>query len=163
MKKLNLKILALKIFLILAAIPILYLDILIFPSLLELAVYSEYPLIGHVVILIISVYFLTMPYFLSLYKAFGLLIMIEKKEFFSMQAISHLKMIVISAYSATLILLVDMPILYMIVDYDDSPGLLLMGLLVLAIALFIAIFTSVLRSVVKTKVIENNTITENKD
>ena len=152
-KKLNLNILALKIFLILAALPILYLDIFIFPSLLELSVYSEYPLIGYVVVLIISVYFLTLPYFISLYKAFKLLILIERNEFFSSKSLSHLKLIMISAYSAALILLVDMPILYMIVDYDDSPGLLLMGLIVLAITLFIAVFTSVLRNAVRTKVI----------
>jgi hypothetical protein len=158
MKKLNLNILALKIFLILAALPILYLDIFIFPSLLELSVYSEYPLIGYVVVLIISVYFLTLPYFLSLYKAFKLLILIERNEFFSIKSLSHLKLIMISAYSAALILLVDMPILYLIVDYDDSPGLLLMGLFVLALVIFTAIFISVLRSVIKSKVLENESI-----
>ena len=154
MKKLNLNILALKIFLILAALPILYLDIFIFPSLLELSVYNEYPLIGYVVVLIISVYFLTLPYFISLYKAFKLLILIERNEFFSIKSLSHLKLIMISAYSAVLILLVDMPILYMIVDYDDSPGLLLMGLIILGVTIFIAVFTSVLRNLIKSKIVE---------
>jgi hypothetical protein len=81
--------------------------------------------------------------------------LIDKDQFFSIEALSHLRLIKISLYSAALILIADMPFLYILVEYDDSPGLLLMGLIILGVTIFIAIFTSVLRSIVITKVIEN--------
>jgi len=78
--------------------------------------------------------------------------MVEKNQLFSLKAVSAFKLLKICAYSISLILLVDLPFLYLIADYDDAPGLLLLGIVIFGISLFISLVISLLKFIVSSKV-----------
>ena len=152
MKKYNYEIIVLKVFLVLAVLSMLFLEIFIFPPAIGLFLESDYQLVSYLILLIISIYIISLPYFVALYKAFNLLVMVEKNQLFSLKAVSAFKLLKICAYSISLILLVDLPFLYLIADYDDAPGLLLLGIVIFGISLFISLVISLLKFIVSSKV-----------
>ena len=76
-----------------------------------------------------------------------------------MKAVANFKVLKIFAYAISLILLVDLPFLYLIADYDDAPSLLLLGIIIFGVSLFITLIISLLKFIISSKVeIEENIV-----
>ena len=152
-------IIILKAFLVLAVLPMLFLEIFILPPVIGLLLEGDYLLVHYLILLIISIYIVSLPYFGFLYQAFRLLVMVDKNQLFTLKAVANLKVLKIFAYAISLILLVDLPLLYFIADYDDSPGLLLLGIIIFGVTLFITLIISLLKYIISSKVeIEENIV-----
>jgi hypothetical protein len=89
------------------------------------------------------------PFFFALYQAIRLLTFIDKNEAFSDLSVNALKRIKYSAISMSVIYATGMPFLFQIADADDAPGLVLLGMVIVAAPLVIAVFAAVLQKLVE--------------
>ncbi|MEK4756198.1 DUF2975 domain-containing protein [Priestia sp. FSL R5-0597] len=90
-------------------------------------------------------YLSVIPYFLTLYQAFRLLIYIDKNKAFSSISVIALKKIKYYAIVISGLYVIMMPFVFLIADKDDAPGLIIVGMVPIFASLVIAVFAAVLK------------------
>ncbi|MHA6482714.1 DUF2975 domain-containing protein [Paenibacillus sp. strain BS8-2] len=100
---------------------------------------------GPVYPLVSIMYASAIPFIVALYQAFRLLGYIDRNTAFSEVSVGTLKKIKYSALSISILYVVSLPFLYIIAEYDDAPGLILMGMAFVFAAFVIAVFAAVLQ------------------
>ncbi|YCA45060.1 DUF2975 domain-containing protein [Bacillus sp. JZ8] len=139
----------LKIAVILMGIPVLALCIFLVP---EVGSYAAelYPDMAYIKYLIfIDLYAAAIPFYIALYEAFKLLSYIDKNKAFSMISVKALKNIKYCAITISILYVVGMPLLYLIAEKDDAPGIILIGLVIIFASMVIAVFAAVLQKLLK--------------
>lgn len=139
----------LKIAVILIGIPVLALCIFLVP---EVGSYAAelYPDMAYIKYLIfIDLYAAAIPFYIALYQAFKLLSYIDKNKAFSTISVKALKNIKYCAITISILYVVGMPLLYLIAEKDDAPGIILIGLVIIFASMVIAVFAAVLQKLLK--------------
>lgn len=139
----------LKITVVLMGLPVLALCIFLIP---ELAKYFA-KLIPHLAFMqysfLMGLYATALVFFYALYQALKLLSYIDKNEAFSKLSVQALKKIKYCALTIGAIYVAIMPLLYLLAELDDAPGLILIGLLIIFGCMVIAVFAAVLQKLLK--------------
>ncbi|MTD41372.1 DUF2975 domain-containing protein [Erwinia sp. CPCC 100877] len=93
----------------------------------------------------VLIFLSAIPFFITLYESFRLLICIDKGQTFSEQTTKRLKKIQYCAGAISMLYLFMLPFLFGIAEIDDAPGLIIIGSVPMFIALLIAVFAGVLQ------------------
>jgi hypothetical protein len=104
--------------------------------------YLEYPFL-------IGLYLTAMVFFVALYQAFKLLGYIDKNQAFSQLSVTSLKNIKYCAVLIGGIYVVLMPLIYLMAEADDAPGMILIGLMIIFGCFVVAVFAAVLQKLLK--------------
>ncbi|KMY54694.1 membrane protein [Bacillus sp. FJAT-27231] len=139
----------LKIAVIIIGIPVLALCIFLVP---EIANFAEelYPDMAYLKYLVlIGLDAAAIPFYFALYQAFKLLHYIDRNEAFSELSVGALKNIKYCAITISILYVFNMPLLYLIAEKDDAPGIILIGLIIIFASIVIAVFAAVLQRLLK--------------
>ncbi|MBY0754170.1 DUF2975 domain-containing protein [Clostridium sardiniense] len=98
---------------------------------------------------IIVVYVSAIPFFIALYQALRILSYIDKNEAFSYLSVKALKNIKYCAMTISILYVLGLPLLYIIADKEDAPGIIVIGMVVVFAAFVIGIFAAVLQKLLK--------------
>jgi len=138
----------LKIAVFLIGAPILALCVFLLPQIANEAINQAemgselaYMVFGILTIMYVA----TIPFYYALYQAFRLLSYIDKNQAFSDLSVKSLKIIKICAITISGLYVVVLPFVYIIAEWDDAPGLLLIGMVIIGASLVIAVFAAVLQ------------------
>lgn len=138
----------LKVVLFLMVIPVLAVCIFLLPMFAELGewvpelTYFQYPFL-------IGMYVTAIAYFIALYQAFILLSYIDKNIAFSELSVKALKIIKYCAITICSLYVLCTPIIMFLAQFDDSPGLGALALVITFGSLVIAVFSAVLQKLLK--------------
>ncbi|GAA0489742.1 DUF2975 domain-containing protein [Salinibacillus aidingensis] len=138
----------LKIAVILIGIPILALCILLLPQIANEAIEhaTRGAELGYIVLGLLAVMYLSaIPFYIALYQAFKLLNYIDRNQAFSELSVRALKNIKYCAIIISGLYVVVLPFVYIIAEWDDAPGLILIGMVIAGASLVIAVFAAVLQ------------------
>lgn len=89
--------------------------------------------------ILLGLYIPAMPFFIALNQAYKLLNIIEQNETFTKMAIMTLSNIKYCAVSISVLFTIGMPYIYYVAELDDAPGVILIGLVIIAASSVIAI------------------------
>jgi hypothetical protein len=138
----------LKIAVFLIGTPVLALCIFLLPQIVYEAIEhaqkgSElaYVVFGILIVMYVS----TIPFYLALYQAFKLLSYIDKNQAFSQISVRALKNIRNCAITISGLYTVALPLVFIIAEWDDAPGLVLIGMVIIGASIVIAVFAAVLQ------------------
>jgi hypothetical protein len=135
----------LKIVVFLIGLPVLALCIFVVPELGRYAV-ELYPGKTYLQYLFyIDIYASAIPFYFALFQAFKLLSYIDKNVAFSELSVIALKNIKYCANAISILYVVGLPLLYLIAERDDAPGLIAIGLIIIFASSVIAVFAAVLQ------------------
>ncbi|RKI97865.1 DUF2975 domain-containing protein, partial [Butyricicoccus sp. 1XD8-22] len=95
--------------------------------------------------ILIIMYVSAIPFFIALYQAFQLLIYIDKNKAFSEISVTALKKIKYCATTIAGLYVVALPFFYIFADIDDTPGVVIIGMMLVFAPLVIAVFAAVLQ------------------
>jgi len=139
----------LKIALILIGMPILALCIFVVPGVANYAgeLYPEMASIKFLVF--IELYAAAIPFYFALYQAFKLLGYIDKNHAFSDLSVKALMKIKNCAIIISGLFVVGMPLFYLFAERDDSPGVIIIGMVIIFASMVIAVFAAVLQKLLK--------------
>jgi hypothetical protein len=137
----------LKIAVILLGIPALALCLFGLPWLVNNPFNPEYALILYPIIT--GVYISILPYYIALYHAFTLLNFIDKSIAFSDLSVKALKSIKYCAFTISIIYVILIPLVYMVAEKDDAPGLIIIGMAPIFASMVIAFFAAILQKLLK--------------
>ncbi|WP_164669745.1 DUF2975 domain-containing protein [Virgibacillus doumboii] len=142
----------LKIAVILIGIPVLALCIFLLPQI----AFEAFEQVGkgselaYVVFgILIVMYAAAIPFYFALYQALRLLSYIDKNQAFSNISVTALKKIKYCAITISGLYVVGLPFVYMIAEWDDAPGLILIGMVIIGASMVIAVFAAVLQRLLK--------------
>lgn len=99
--------------------------------------------------LLAIMYASAIPFYYALYQAMKLLRYIDKNEAFSQISVDALKKIRTCAIIISGMYAVALPLIYVIAEWDDAPGLILIGLVVVGAAMVIAVFAALLKKLLQ--------------
>lgn len=99
--------------------------------------------------LVIVMYIATIPFFVALYQSLKLLSYIDKNIAFSERSVKALKIIKYCACSISLLFVIVLPFLYQMAEFDDAPGIIVIGLVIIFASTVIAVFAAVLQKLLK--------------
>lgn len=88
-------------------------------------------------------------FFTALYQAFNLLSYIDNNKAFSELSVTALSKIKICAIIISAFYTAGLPILYMIAELDDAPGVIVIGLVIILALAIIGVFAAVLQELLK--------------
>ncbi|MFC5446639.1 DUF2975 domain-containing protein [Paenibacillus aestuarii] len=135
----------LKVAIVLIGIPVLALCIFLLPKIGSFAA-ELYPDHAYVQLLVdIDLYATAIPFFWALYQAFKLLSYIDKNKAFSELSVQALKVIKYCAIIFSGLYVIGLPLLYLIAEKDDAPGIIVIALILIFAAMVIAVFAAVLQ------------------
>lgn len=139
----------LKFVVILMGLPILALCILLLPELSEYVaeIIPEFSFMKY--LFLIGMYASALVFFFALYQTLKLLSYIDKSKAFSELSVNALKNIKYCAIAICILFVAELPIIFLIADADDAPGLMLIGLVITFASLVIAVFAAVLQKLLK--------------
>ncbi|MFX3619071.1 MAG: DUF2975 domain-containing protein [Sporolactobacillus sp.] len=139
----------LKIAVFLIGAPVLVLCIFILPDISHFFAklnpnfaFFQYPFL-------IGLYLTAIIYFFALYQALRLLNYIDRNLAFSERAVTALKKIKYCAICIGALYVLFMPLLYLMADVDDSPGILVLGIAAFFFCMVVAVFAAVLQKLLK--------------
>ncbi|QHW30542.1 DUF2975 domain-containing protein [Paenibacillus rhizovicinus] len=139
----------LKIVVCLIGLAILALFIFLVPAIGNYAA-ELYPDQAYVkVLFFIDFYAMAIPVYFALYQAFNLLVYIDKNQAFSELAVTALKHIKNCAFTISVLYAAGMPLFYLLAERDDSPGVIVIGMLMIFASLVIAVFAAVLQKLLR--------------
>ena len=95
--------------------------------------------------LLIIMYVSAIPFYFALYQAFKLLSYIDRNLAFSQISVTALKKIKNCAITISGLYVVALPLIYIIAEWDDAPGLILIGIVIVVASMVIAVFAAVLQ------------------
>lgn len=98
---------------------------------------------------LIPMYASAIPFFFALYQTLKLLSYIDKNTAFSEALVRALKSIRNCAVAICILYTVILPILFIIAEKDDAPGLAAIGLVICFASLVIAVFAAVLQRLLR--------------
>lgn len=138
----------LKIALIIIGIPVLAVCILLLPQLAYEALVEAkrgaelaYVIIGILIIL----YGSAIPFYFALYQAFRLLKYIDNNQAFSHISVRALTKIKKCGIIISGLYVISLPLLFVIAEWDDAPGIILIGMVMIGASMVIAVFAAVLQ------------------
>ncbi|WP_234983146.1 DUF2975 domain-containing protein [Salimicrobium flavidum] len=142
----------LKVVLILMALPVVAVSALWIPWFIKEVVmyYLDIDAFGYAVAL--ALYLTEIAYFIALFQAWKLLGFIDKKQTFSFVSVKALKVIKYCATVISGLYVLMMPLLFIIGDEDDAPGVVAIGLIIIFASFVIAAFAAVLQKLLKSAV-----------
>lgn len=106
--------------------------------------------LAYVVLGLLSImYASAIPFYYALYQAMKLLRYIDKNEAFSQISVDALKKIRTCAITISGMYAVALPLIFVIAQWDDAPGLVLIGLVVVGAAMVIAVFAALLKKLLQ--------------
>ncbi|WP_338450016.1 DUF2975 domain-containing protein [Niallia oryzisoli] len=142
----------LKIAVIFIGLPVLALCIFLLPYIANVAIEEAkkgaelaYVVFGLLFIMYVS----AIPFYFALFQAFKLLSYIDKNQAFSDLSVIALKKIKNCAIAISGMYVVALPLVYIIAEWDDAPGLFLIGMVIIGASLVIAVFAAVLQRLLK--------------
>ncbi|WP_433956719.1 DUF2975 domain-containing protein [Cytobacillus horneckiae] len=139
----------LKIAVILMGIPVLALCLFLVPELAEYTV-ELYPNMTYMKVLVFLFFYVTaIPFYIALYQAFKLVGFIDKNIAFSELSVRALKKIKNCTITISMLYVVGMPLLYLMAEMDDAPGIIVIGLVIIFASMVIAVFAAVLQKLLK--------------
>ncbi|MBE6183149.1 DUF2975 domain-containing protein [Heyndrickxia ginsengihumi] len=139
----------LKIAVFFIGLPVLALCIFVVPMIGSFA-RGLYPDLAYIKYLVfIVMYGAAIPFYFALYQAFKLLHYIDKNIAFSDFSVRALKNIKYCAMTISGIYVLGMPLLYLMADKDDAPGIIVLGLVIIFVSMVIAVFAAVLERLLK--------------
>ncbi|WP_143595251.1 DUF2975 domain-containing protein, partial [Terribacillus saccharophilus] len=98
---------------------------------------------------LVGLYVTALAYFLALYQSFRLLSYIDKNVAFSDLSVKALKNIKHCAITISIVYVILLPLIYVVAERDDAPGLILVGMALIFAPLVVAIFAAVLQKLLK--------------
>ncbi|MDW0110542.1 DUF2975 domain-containing protein [Sporosarcina aquimarina] len=135
----------LKVTLVIMALPILALCIFVVPQIAEFFAelvpnwaFLRYPFL-------VGLYAAALIYFAALYQTMKLLTYIDKDTAFSEASVSVLKNIKLCAILIGTLFVLFMPLIFLMGDADDAPGVIVIGIGILFGSVVIAVFAAVLQ------------------
>ncbi|MBS4210217.1 DUF2975 domain-containing protein [Bacillus sp. FJAT-50079] len=139
----------LKFTVVLMGLPVLALCIFILPKIAvffaelnpKLA-FLQYPFL-------IGLYIAAIVFFVALYQTLKLLSYIDRNLAFSELSVQALKNIKYCAITISALFVVFMPLIYLMAEVDDAPGLILIGLVIIFACMVVAVFAAVLEKLLK--------------
>jgi len=139
----------LKVTVFLIGLPILALCIFVVPGIANFAaeLYPDHAYLKYLVFA--DLYASAVPFYLALYQSFRLLIYIDRNEAFSELSVRALKNIKYCAVAISILYVAGLPLLYLIAEADDAPGVILIGLVIIFASMVIAFFAAVLQRLLK--------------
>ncbi|KNZ70436.1 hypothetical protein Tfer_1003 [Thermincola ferriacetica] len=139
----------LKIAVVLMGLPVLALCIFVLPRIAEYFAelnpnldFLQYPFL-------IGLYLTALVFFYALYQSVKLLRYIDKNQAFSELSVKALKNIKYCAITIGALYVVFMPLLYLMAEADDAPGIILIGMVIIFGCMVIAVFAAVLQKLLK--------------
>lgn len=138
----------LKLAVIIMGVPVLAACIFLLPQLAKEAMKhaATGATLAYVVFaLLIIMYVSAIPFYFALYQALKLLSYIDKNQAFSQVSVTALKSIKKCAITISGLYVVALPFVYIIAEWDDAPGLILLGMVMVGAPMVIAVFAAVLQ------------------
>ena len=139
----------LKFAVVLMGLPVLALCIFVLPEIAEFFAelnpkldFLQYPFL-------IGLYATAMVFFFALCETLKLLSCIDKNQAFSELSIKALKNIQYCAITIGALYVVFMPLLYLMAEVDDAPGIILIGMAIIFGCMAVAVFANVLQKLFK--------------
>jgi len=94
----------------------------------------------------------SIPFFFGLYQALKLLGYIDKNKAFSDLSVNALKKIKFSAVTISVMYVLGMPFIYYVGEKDDAPGVILIGLVLVAAPIVVAVFAAILQKLLRSAI-----------
>ena len=104
---------------------------------------SDYAYVVYGILMVM--YISAVPFYFALYQSFNLLSYIDKNQAFSELSVGALKKIKICALIISGLYVLAVPLIYIMAEIDDAPGLIIIGMLFVFAPLVIAVFAAVLQ------------------
>lgn len=95
--------------------------------------------------ILMVMYVSAVPFYFALYQSFNLLSYIDKNLAFSVLSVRALKKIKNCALIISGLYLAGLPMVFVLAQVDDAPGLVLIGMVLIFAPLVIAVFAAVLQ------------------
>lgn len=99
--------------------------------------------------ILLVMYVSAIPFYFALYQALKLLGYIDKNQAFSLVSVTALKKIKQCAITISVLYVVALPLIYIIAEWDDAPGLIIIGMVMVGAPFVIAVFAAVLQRLLK--------------
>lgn len=96
-----------------------------------------------------GLYVAAIPFFFALYQALKLLSYIDKNTAFSSLSIVALKKIKYCAALIALLFIAGSPYIHMAADYDDAPGVNVIGMVIIFASVVISVFAALLQELLQ--------------
>lgn len=93
-----------------------------------------------------------LPFFFALYQALKLLHFIDRNNAFSQRSVNALRLIKYCAIAMSILYAMALPLLFVIAELDDAPGLGGIGLIIASAPMVVATFAAVLQKLVRSAV-----------
>jgi hypothetical protein len=138
----------LKIAVIIMGIPVLAACVFLLPQLAKEAMKhaAEGATLAYVVFaLLIIMYVSAIPFYFALYQALKLLSYIDKNQAFSQISVTALNSIKKCAVFISGLYVVALPFVYIVAEWDDAPGLIIVGMVMVGAPMVVAVFAAVLQ------------------
>lgn len=130
------------------SIPILALSIFVLPKIAVIAIVKlqtgselAYIVLG----LLLIMYLSSIPFYFALYQAIQLLRYIDQSQAFSMLSVIALKKIKNCALMISGLYVIALPLIFVVAQWDDAPGLVAIGMVILGASLVVVVFAAVLQ------------------
>ena len=98
---------------------------------------------------IIGMYAAAIPFFAALYQALRLLIYIDRNNAFSELSVKAIKTIKYCAFIISILFAAVCPLLYIMAQTADAPGIMAFGCVIVFASVVIAVFAAVLQKLLK--------------
>jgi hypothetical protein len=95
--------------------------------------------------ILLIMYVSAIPFYFALYQAFRLLSFIDKNQAFSELSVTALRYIKRSAITISGLYVLSLPFVYIIAEWDDAPGLIVIGMVIIGASMVVAVFAAVLK------------------
>ncbi|WP_342527663.1 DUF2975 domain-containing protein [Chryseomicrobium sp. FSL W7-1435] len=89
------------------------------------------------------------PYYSALFQAYKLLRLIETNAAFSDASVRALKKIKRSGLWISFLFTLALPLIFMVAQWDDAPGLVLIGMVIVGASVVVAVFAAVLEALLQ--------------
>lgn len=139
----------LKFVIVLMGLPVFALCIFVLPEIAEFFAelnpkldFLQYPFL-------MGLYATAIVFFAALYQTLKLLSYIDKNQAFSDLSVKALKNIKYCAITISALYVVFMPLIYLMAEVDDAPGIILIGMVIIFGSMVIAVFAAVLQKLLK--------------
>ncbi|MEK4250127.1 DUF2975 domain-containing protein [Paenibacillus sp. FSL W7-1287] len=139
----------LKAAVIVIGIPVLAACIFVVPAFGNFAAHFFPEFSAMKIVVMLYMYVTVLPFYFALYKAYQLLNYIDQGRAFSELSVQALQVIKRCAVIISALYVLFLPMVYLLAEYDDAPGLILIGLFIVFAALVIAVFAAVLQKLLQ--------------
>lgn len=139
----------LKVVILIMSLPILALCILGIPWFAKGMLETYTNLTAVIYPLIIILYTSAIPYHFALFQTFKLLSYIDSNEAFSDLSVKSLKKIKYSAIAISVLYIAALPLIYLLADASDAPGMILMGMGIAFASFVVCVFAAVLEKLLR--------------